>query len=147
MGDHDRDERVSRLSRARRADSDDRRRRVLAVIDGFAADSQPLPIAELARRANVHRSFLYRHPDLYELAVATPLRKQITKLEDERDRLQQLVHRGLVLARMSARAAADALIPFVYHADDCATEVNCPCDCGLDLIFGQLDASEEVANG
>lgn len=87
----ERDVRISRLSRARRADSDERRHRVLAIIEGLAAGPMPMPITELARRANVHRSFLYRHPDLYGLAVATPLHKQLAELEDERDRLQAVV--------------------------------------------------------
>lgn len=184
----ERDARVLRLSRARREDSDDRRHRVLAIVDGLAADSRPLPIAELARRANVHRSFLYRHPDLYELAVATPLRKELAELEAERDRLRAVVEaddgpvaktmeylgqveaerdheRGLRqgLDRLAntlfeerdearaerdrLRAVVEALAPFTDHAEDCAVEVDYPCNCGLDRIHAQLDGSAEATDG
>lgn len=52
--------------------------------------------------------------------------------EDEQDRL---------------RVVVEALAPFTDHAEDCAVEVDYPCNCGLDRIYDQLDGSAEATDG
>lgn len=59
---------------------------MLAVIDALEPGAS-VTIAELARCADVHRSFLYRHQDLYEQAVL----KRIDEATAERDRLRMVV--------------------------------------------------------
>ena len=52
------------LSDGRDADTSRRRQRVNAAITQARNDGQDLTVAAIARRANVNRSFLYRHSDL-----------------------------------------------------------------------------------
>lgn len=54
------------MAEGRRADSGRRRQRVLRAIDDARGKSERVSLAELARRAGVDRSFLYRHGDLLE---------------------------------------------------------------------------------
>jgi hypothetical protein len=50
---------------SRRADSVMRRGRVQAVLNELEVSPDPtMSVSELARRAEVHRAFLYRHEDL-----------------------------------------------------------------------------------
>lgn len=55
------------LARGRANDRDRRYRRVLAVITEATTTRRLASIAGLARAAGVHRSYLYRHPELLEL--------------------------------------------------------------------------------
>lgn len=50
----------------RRADSTRRRQRVLAALDNAIKDGAELSVTDIARRARVDRTFLYRHRDLLE---------------------------------------------------------------------------------
>jgi hypothetical protein len=53
------------LLASRRADVDSRARRVRAVLDQVATHAEtPLTVVEIARRAQVHKSFIHRHPEL-----------------------------------------------------------------------------------
>lgn len=58
------------LTTARRNDSDRRRQRVLNAITQLAADGAEITVSAVARAAAVHRTFIYRHPDLHT-AVST----------------------------------------------------------------------------
>jgi hypothetical protein len=58
------------LARARRDDTERRRQRVLDVLAAPAgADHEP-SVAAVARAAHVHRTFIYRHPDLLAAVLA-----------------------------------------------------------------------------
>ena len=59
-------DRSAAMAEGRRADSDRRRKRVLAVIADATANGEELSASTIARRAGVDRSFLYRHRDLLE---------------------------------------------------------------------------------
>ena len=50
----------------RRADSTRRRQRVLTALDNAITDGAELSVTDIARRAGVDRTFLYRHRDLLE---------------------------------------------------------------------------------
>ena len=50
----------------RRADSTRRRQRVLTALDNAIKDGAELSVSNIARRAGVDRTFLYRHRDLLE---------------------------------------------------------------------------------
>jgi Family of unknown function (DUF6262) len=50
----------------RRADSTRRRQRVLSALDNAIKDGAELSVSNIARRAGVDRTFLYRHRDLLE---------------------------------------------------------------------------------
>jgi hypothetical protein len=50
----------------RRADSTRRRQRVLAALDNAITDGAEISVTDIARRAGVDRTFLYRHRDLLE---------------------------------------------------------------------------------
>lgn len=50
----------------RRADSTRRRQRVLSALDNAITDGAELSVTDIARRAGVDRTFLYRHRDLLE---------------------------------------------------------------------------------
>ena len=53
------------LLASRRADVDARTRRVRAVLDQVATHAETsLTVVEIARRAQVHKSFIHRHPEL-----------------------------------------------------------------------------------
>lgn len=59
-------DRSAAMTAGRRADSDRRRERVLAVLADAAANGEELSASSIARRAGVDRTFLYRHRDLLE---------------------------------------------------------------------------------
>jgi hypothetical protein len=64
------------LVQARRADSAARRERVLAVITEVTGHTEvPLTVVEIARRAQVHRSFLHRHDELTNALTAARARR------------------------------------------------------------------------
>jgi hypothetical protein len=52
------------LIAARRRDTTRRRQRVLSALDQLTAAGQEISVSAVARRADVDRSFLYRHHDL-----------------------------------------------------------------------------------
>lgn len=54
------------MSKMRRADSAERRQRVLNALDDPSHDLQEVTVSAIARRAGVNRSFLYRHRDLLQ---------------------------------------------------------------------------------
>jgi uncharacterized small protein (DUF1192 family) len=58
------------LARARAADSDRRRARVLKVLDKLTADGEEITISSVARAAGVHRSLIHRHGDLHAAVLA-----------------------------------------------------------------------------
>jgi hypothetical protein len=57
---------VNAMIDGRRADSTRRRQRVLAALDTAITDGAELSVTDIARRAGVDRTFLYRHRDLLE---------------------------------------------------------------------------------
>ena len=57
---------VDAMIHGRRADSIRRRQRVLTAIDNAITDGAELSVTDIARRAGVDRTFLYRHRDLLE---------------------------------------------------------------------------------
>jgi ElaB/YqjD/DUF883 family membrane-anchored ribosome-binding protein len=79
-------------------------------------------------------------------------REQALAAEGECVRLRAQVEQNLKEARHAARrigegarerdrlrAVVAALMPFVDHGEDCATEIDMPCNCGLDLILAQQE--------
>ncbi len=58
------------MAEGRRSDSARRRQRVLRALDGASKKNERVSLAELARRAGVDRSFLYRHRDVLGKAHA-----------------------------------------------------------------------------
>jgi hypothetical protein len=63
--------RAATMADGRRADSARRRQRVLKALDDAINDGEEISVTNIARRARVDRSFLYRHPDLLEQLHAT----------------------------------------------------------------------------
>jgi chromosome segregation ATPase len=57
---------VDAMIQGRRADSTRRRQRVLTALDNAIKDGEELNVTDIARRARVDRTFLYRHRDLLE---------------------------------------------------------------------------------
>ena len=57
---------VGAMIHGRRADSTRRRQRVLSALDNAITDGAELSVTDIARRAGVDRTFLYRHRDLLE---------------------------------------------------------------------------------
>ena len=57
---------VDAMIDGRRADSTRRRQRVLSALDTTIKDGAELSVTNIARRAGVDRTFLYRHRDLLE---------------------------------------------------------------------------------
>ena len=57
---------VDAMIQGRRADSTRRRQRVLSALDNAITDGTELSVTDIARRAGVDRTFLYRHRDLLE---------------------------------------------------------------------------------
>jgi hypothetical protein len=57
---------VDAMINGRRADSTRRRQRVLSALDNAIKDGAELGVTDIARRAGVDRTFLYRHRDLLE---------------------------------------------------------------------------------
>lgn len=58
--------RSAAMTKGRRADSARRRQRVLKALNDVANDGEAISVSDIARRAGVDRSFLYRHRDLLE---------------------------------------------------------------------------------
>ncbi|MFF8604081.1 hypothetical protein ACF065_33825 [Streptomyces sp. NPDC015232] len=58
------------LARARAADSDRRRTRVLKALDKLAAAGEEITVSSVARAAGVHRSLIHRHGDLHAAVLA-----------------------------------------------------------------------------
>ena len=58
------------LVRARRDDSAHRRQAVLRALHAAAATGETISVSGIARAARVHRTFLYRHPDLHAAVLA-----------------------------------------------------------------------------
>ncbi|MFV2118530.1 hypothetical protein ACE14D_08800 [Streptomyces sp. Act-28] len=58
------------LARARTADSDRRRTRVLKALDKPAAAGEEVTVSSVARAAGVHRSLIHRHGDLHAAVLA-----------------------------------------------------------------------------
>ena len=56
--------RAEAMAEGRRADSSRRRERVLAALAEATIEGQAINVSEIARRAGVDRTFLYRHRDL-----------------------------------------------------------------------------------
>ena len=57
---------VDAMIHGRRADSTRRRQRVLTALDNAIKDGAELSVTDIARRAGVDRTFLYRHRDLLQ---------------------------------------------------------------------------------
>ena len=57
---------IDAMIHGRRADSTRRRQRVLTALDNAIKDGAELSVSNIARRAGVDRTFLYRHRDLLE---------------------------------------------------------------------------------
>jgi len=57
---------VNTMIAGRRADSTRRRQRVLTALENAITDGAELNVTDIARRAGVDRTFLYRHRDLLE---------------------------------------------------------------------------------
>lgn len=58
------------LAKARAADSERRRARVLKVLDQLAANGEEITVSSVARAADVHRSLIHRHGDLHAAVLA-----------------------------------------------------------------------------
>lgn len=65
------------LAEARRADSSRRRQRVLRALNDAAA-GQAISVLGIAHAAGVHRTFLYRHPDLHAAVLAQAAQPPVT---------------------------------------------------------------------
>jgi len=64
------DQQPHALAQARRRDSDRRREQVRQALRQAAARGESVTLAGIARAAGVHRTFLYRHPDLHAAVLA-----------------------------------------------------------------------------
>ncbi|MGX4734449.1 DUF6262 family protein [Kitasatospora griseola] len=64
---------IPAMHAGRQADSDRRRRRVVAAIKNAAKNGTPISVSGIARQAGVDRTFLYRHRDLLVLVQAAEL--------------------------------------------------------------------------
>jgi len=60
----------SALSRHRRTDSERRQDAVRRALRAMAQAGEPVTAAAVARRAGVHRSMIYRHPELHTAVIA-----------------------------------------------------------------------------
>ncbi|MEV7244481.1 DUF6262 family protein [Streptomyces sp. NPDC093248] len=58
------------LAKARAADSERRRSRVLKALDQLAADGEEISVSAVARATGVHRSLIHRHDDLHAAVLA-----------------------------------------------------------------------------
>ncbi|MFI6730871.1 hypothetical protein NRF20_44145 [Streptomyces sp. R-74717] len=58
------------LTRARAADSDRRRNRVLKALDQLTAAGEETSVSSVARAAGVHRSLIHRHGDFHAAVIA-----------------------------------------------------------------------------
>ncbi|MFH8342964.1 DUF6262 family protein [Streptomyces sp. AM6-12] len=59
-----------RLAKARAADSERRRSRVLKALNQLAANGEEISVSAVARAAGVHRSLIHRHGDLHAAVLA-----------------------------------------------------------------------------
>ncbi|MEV5544483.1 DUF6262 family protein [Saccharopolyspora shandongensis] len=62
------------LTQARKQDSTHRRQRVIKAINQLTTSGDDLSVSAVARVARVHRSFIYRHPDLHAQLQAQAVR-------------------------------------------------------------------------
>lgn len=58
------------LRQARQQDSERRRRRVQRALAEMRTDGSDVTVSDVARRARVHRTFIYRHADLHTAILA-----------------------------------------------------------------------------
>lgn len=58
------------LTDARRQDSERRRAKVMSALDQLAARGEEITVSAVSRAAGVHRSLIYRHPDLHAAVIA-----------------------------------------------------------------------------
>ncbi|MET8765635.1 DUF6262 family protein [Streptomyces sp. NPDC004658] len=58
------------LAKARAADSERRRSRVLKALDQLAADGEEISVSAVARAAGVHRGLIHRHDELHAAVLA-----------------------------------------------------------------------------
>ncbi|MCY0924499.1 DUF6262 family protein [Streptomyces sp. H27-G5] len=68
------------LADARHQDSERRRAKVLAAIDRLATQGDDLSVSSVSRAAGVHRSLIYRHPDLHAAVTARASEPQVNSL-------------------------------------------------------------------
>lgn len=57
------------LNDSRRLDSQRRREKVVAALDQLANSGAEITVSAVSRAAGVHRSLIYRHPDLYAAVI------------------------------------------------------------------------------
>lgn len=65
------------LTDARHQDSERRRAKVLAALDQLAARGDDISVSAVSRAAGVHRSLIYRHPDLHAAVTTRAAEPQI----------------------------------------------------------------------
>ncbi|MGP3684572.1 DUF6262 family protein [Streptomyces sp. IBSNAI002] len=65
------------LTDARHQDSQRRRTKVLAALDQLAASGADISVSAVSRAAGVHRSLIYRHPDLHAAVTTRAAEPQI----------------------------------------------------------------------
>lgn len=65
------------LTDARHQDSERRRTKVLAALDQLFASGADISVSAVSRAAGVHRSLIYRHPDLHAAVTARAAEPQI----------------------------------------------------------------------
>jgi hypothetical protein len=58
------------LTDARRQDSEHRRTKVMSALDQLVAHGEQITVSAVSRAAGVHRSLIYRHPDLHAAVTA-----------------------------------------------------------------------------
>lgn len=58
------------LTDARRQDSERRRTQVMSALDQLAVHGEEITVSSVSRAAGVHRSLIYRHPDLHAAITA-----------------------------------------------------------------------------
>jgi uncharacterized protein DUF6262 len=154
----------SPLAAARARDSDTRRRRVLTTLQALTAAGADLSVSALARAANVHRSFIHRHPELRaalqtaQLAdsaassdptavTAASLRADVANLQAQNQRLTRHVATlerrlsellGEQVYRASGIGAPDATAELQRHQGELTQRV-------LDLQQHLDDRTDELA--
>ncbi|MFF5781646.1 DUF6262 family protein [Streptomyces virginiae] len=65
------------LTDARHQDSERRRAKVLAALDQLSASGADISVSVVSRAAGVHRSLIYRHPDLHAAITTRAAEPQI----------------------------------------------------------------------
>ncbi|MEV6886368.1 MULTISPECIES: DUF6262 family protein [unclassified Streptomyces] len=66
------------LTDGRRQDSERRRAKVLAALDQLVARGDDISVSAVSRAAGVHRSLIYRHPDLHAAVITRAAEPQIS---------------------------------------------------------------------